>query len=103
MTKKKPAAPATTRATMSGDEFKALRIKLGLTQQLAADVLGYGSNVRVAEIEGGRKNVTPHLERLMRAYEAGYRPDDWPHEKIAEMAGVPEQRAAVAAKRKEAA
>lgn len=90
---------------MTAEEFKEIRIGLGLTQAQIAKVLGYGQPVRVAEFERGAKNISPLLDRLMRAYAAGYRPEDWPtDEEIAAAAAYLEQRAAIDAKRqKEAA
>jgi len=32
----------------------------------------------VLESAAAARTVPPCIERLMRAYEAGYRPDDWP-------------------------
>ncbi|MER9336021.1 hypothetical protein NKJ06_18860 [Mesorhizobium sp. M0293] len=65
---------------MTPTKFRDIRKALGLTQAQLAEVLGYGHAVRVAEFEGiaGKHPVPPLLDRLMRAYEAGYRPRNWP-------------------------
>lgn len=66
---------------MTGEEFKAIRQGLGLSHGELADVLGYACSSTVAQFETkgpSRKAVRQVLARLMRAYEAGYRPKDWP-------------------------
>lgn len=65
---------------MTGEEFKAIRARLGLKQSELAAVLDYGSAVRVSEFERetNPREIPPHVARLMRAYDAGYRPKDWP-------------------------
>jgi transcriptional regulator with XRE-family HTH domain len=59
-------------------QFREARVKLGLTQSDAARLLGYGSKVRISEIEAGKRNPGAAVVRLLRAYLAGYRPEDWP-------------------------
>ena len=62
---------------MTGAEFKAGREALGLTQTQLAKLVGYGSQSRIAEVEG--RAVAPACpSRLLRAYLDGYRPADWP-------------------------
>ena len=71
---------------MTPHEFKAIRRSLGLTQPQLAAVLGYASRNGVAILEttlSGR-TVPPCVDRLMRAYEAGYRPADWPTRTLAD-------------------
>jgi len=63
---------------MTPAQFKEAREKLGLTQTQAANMLGYGAYTRISEIESGKRPIMPHVVRLMGAYLAGYRPDDWP-------------------------
>ncbi|TAZ20751.1 hypothetical protein ELH77_19290 [Rhizobium ruizarguesonis] len=65
---------------MTGAEFKTIRQRLGLTQGELARVLDYGSPMRVSEFErsSNPREVPVHVARLMRAYDAGYRPEDWP-------------------------
>ena len=64
-------------AVLSSDEFKAARKSFGLNQEQMAQMLGYGSKVRVSEIENGREPGAA-VARLMQAYVDGYRPEDWP-------------------------
>lgn len=70
---------------MTPEEFRAIRKQLGLTQVGLAQLTGYGAGTRIAEFESdlvdpvdGRPKhpIPPLLERLMRAYEAGYVPAD---------------------------
>jgi DNA-binding transcriptional regulator YiaG len=65
---------------MTPDEFKTIRRTLGLTQPELARVLGYASRNGVAILESAASGrvASAQVERLMRAYEAGYRPSDWP-------------------------
>ncbi len=65
---------------MTNHEFRAIRNKLGLTQAQLATVLGYSGALTVStmERETNPKPIPGLLARLMRAYDAGYRPDDWP-------------------------
>lgn len=65
---------------MTNREFRAIRSRLGLTQAQLAIVLDYGShlNVSAMESEAAPRAIPKHIARLMRAYDAGYRPDDWP-------------------------
>jgi transcriptional regulator with XRE-family HTH domain len=65
---------------MTPTEFRATRLRLGLTTTELAAVLGYAHVERVRAYESVKMNKTVPLalERLMRAYEEGYRPFDWP-------------------------
>ena len=63
---------------MTPAQFKQARKSLGLGPVQAARLLGYGSRSRISEIENGRRNPGDAVVLLMRAYLAGYRPDDWP-------------------------
>lgn len=63
---------------MTPDQFIAIRAGLGLSQAQLAKMLGFGSQPRVAEIEAERRPISRPIERLMRAYLSGYRPEDWP-------------------------
>ena len=63
---------------MTPEQFKQARQSLGLTQAQAAPMLGYGSANRISEIENGQRNAGAAVVQLLRAYLAGYRPDDWP-------------------------
>lgn len=65
---------------MANFEFAAIRKKLGLTQVQMAGVLDYANaiNVSAMERETNPRAIPTHIARLMRAYEDGYRPADWP-------------------------
>lgn len=66
---------------MLAAEFRSIRASLGLSQSQLAKVLDYGHRTRIAAFEIESKTarqIPPLLERLMRAYAAGYRPADWP-------------------------
>lgn len=72
--------PSLTRA-----RFRELRLSLGLTQPELARVLGYADRMNVALMENpspSGRDVPPAIARLMQAYAAGYRPDDWPQGKF---------------------
>lgn len=62
---------------MTPAEFKLARQTLGLSADQAAMVLDYGARSRIYELEGGTA-IPARVERLMRLYLAGVRPDDWP-------------------------
>ena len=62
---------------MTPAEIQEARQSLGLDQHQMAAMLGLGAATRVSEIENG-KPTSQSVIRLMRAYVAGYRPDDWP-------------------------
>lgn len=63
---------------MTPAEFKEARITLGLTPTQCAAMLDYGFQSRISGIERGANPPGARVVRLMRAYLAGYRPDDWP-------------------------
>ena len=63
---------------MKGYEFKAIREGFGMTQKQLAPLLDYAAAIRISELESGARPVPTHVARLMRAYQAGYRPSDWP-------------------------
>jgi len=62
---------------MTPAAFKAARLSLGLTAAQAAPLFGLGQPARIYNIEAA-STVPGWHARLMRAYIAGYRPDDWP-------------------------
>jgi len=62
---------------MTPQEFRAIRIDLGLTQQDLAVVMGYSSAGRVSIVENA-DTVPTQVGKLMEAYRSGYRPDNWP-------------------------
>jgi len=66
---------------MTPADMKAARLKLGLTLEQMATVLGYtGSQRRQMQydLETGRREIRDPQRRLVEAYLSGYRPDDWP-------------------------
>jgi len=63
---------------MTPAEFRRHRLSLPLTQAQTAAVMGYSGQSRIAEIETGARNPSAAAKRLLTAYVAGYRPDDWP-------------------------
>lgn len=69
-------------------DVRAVRIRLGLTEQQMARVLDTdASSIRKMETAPHRKTYRPpaaRMERLLVAYLAGYRPADWPAQEDAE-------------------
>jgi transcriptional regulator with XRE-family HTH domain len=66
---------------MTPAAFKEARHTLGLTLSQAAHVLGYdGAHgaQQVRRMESGERAIRGAQARLMLAYLAGYRPEDWP-------------------------
>ena len=65
---------------MTNHEFRAIRQRLGLTQAQLARILGYSGAITVSAMERptNPRPISGLLARLMRAYDAGYRPEDWP-------------------------
>lgn len=66
---------------MTPNDIKEARRKLGLTLEAMATMLGYEGEQRRQmqyDLETGRKRVRDPQRRLIDAYLAGYRPQDWP-------------------------
>ena len=66
---------------MTPQQLKEARRKLGLTLDQMAAMLGYeGEQARsqLHHMETGRREIRPAQRRLVEAYLAGYRPQDWP-------------------------
>lgn len=66
---------------MTPDELARARKRLGLNLEQMARLLGYdGEQARsqVHHLETGHRRIRPAQRRLVEAYLAGYRPDDWP-------------------------
>lgn len=68
---------------MDHDKLKAARETLGLTAQEMADMLDLKDPKAVNRWESPPDNTTHRpapvrVSRLIQAYLAGYRPDDWP-------------------------
>jgi len=61
---------------MTPAQFTEARKSLGLSTAETAAVLG--RTVRnIQQWESGARAIDPSAARLMVAYQAGYRPDDW--------------------------
>lgn len=63
---------------MTPADIRAARLRLSLSPDQAAHLLGYGAPARIWEIEAGRRVPSESVLRLLRAYLDGYRPADWP-------------------------
>ena len=68
-------------ANMDGQQIKAARKHLGLTQTQLAEVMGYYNNTHISRIESGPRDMSEQGQKLLQAYLDGYRPKDWPVEK----------------------
>ena len=66
---------------MTPDQLTRARKRLGLTLKQTALLLGYEGDQaksQVHHLETGRREIRPAQRRLIEAYLAGYKPDDWP-------------------------
>lgn len=65
---------------MTNQEFREIRQRLGLTQAQLARVLHYEHAITIStyERETNPRKIPTHVALLMRAYDEGYRPKDWP-------------------------
>jgi hypothetical protein len=64
---------------MTPAEFRAVRIKLTITQQAWGEYLGYGANGAnriICDMEAGRKSISPQIALLVQMYERHGVPDD---------------------------
>jgi hypothetical protein len=68
--------------TMAAEEFRTIRHELRLSPEELAPMLGYAPRRQtITQMEvatASARTIPPAVARLMRAYAAGYRPDDWP-------------------------
>lgn len=64
--------------TMDGQQIKAARKQLGLTQTQLAEVMGYSDKTYVTAIETDKRSMSDQGQKLLQAYLEGYRPTDWP-------------------------
>jgi hypothetical protein len=70
--------------TLLPDEFREAQQQLGLSDAQLAAVLGYGDAAHVRRHKVRDMTASSYrapnnqVTRLIRAYLAGYRPDDWP-------------------------
>ena len=69
---------------MTNEEFRAIRQRLGLTQAQLAKVLQYDLPLTISTFEraSNPRNIPTHVALLMKAYDEGYRPKDWPKGKL---------------------
>ena len=70
---------------MTPDEIREARLTLGLSRAQLARLLDLGRAQDVQRMEmpvtaATHRPMPVRAERLLRAYLAGYRPDDWPGE-----------------------
>lgn len=74
--------------TMTPDEFRNIRLKLGLTQRQLAKVLETAPSV-ISNVESLTiQRVAPtRCYQLMEAYRDGYRPAHWPKERAQNLGG----------------
>jgi transcriptional regulator with XRE-family HTH domain len=63
---------------MTPQEIREARLRLGLTQDQLANVMGLSSGMTVSDWERGIRNANRQARRLLRAYLDGYRPENWP-------------------------
>jgi transcriptional regulator with XRE-family HTH domain len=65
---------------MTNLQLREIRQRLGLTQAQLASVLGYemAQTISVYERTTNPRPVPHLLALLMHAYDAGYRPKNWP-------------------------
>lgn len=66
---------------MSPEEFKAIRKRMGYTQEKLAGILGYANKVRVSEFERTTNpvQIPRHISMLMQAMDVtGWRPPKIP-------------------------
>lgn len=65
---------------MTNHEFRTIRDRLGLTQAQLAKVLCYKDALTIStyERETNPRKIPTHVGLLMRAYDEGYRPANWP-------------------------
>jgi transcriptional regulator with XRE-family HTH domain len=66
------------REQMTPQEIREARLRLGLTQDQLAHVMGLSSGMAVSDWERGIRNANGQARRLLRAYLDGYRPENWP-------------------------
>ena len=83
MTTENQPKPATK--LMSSAEFKAARHALGLNvEELGLMLDTNGKSIRCIEASENSnmwRPPAPRMVRLLEAYLAGYRPDDWPKDR----------------------
>ena len=55
----------TMKQTLTPHEFRAMRYKLGLSQDGLAKVLGYTSRSMICRLESGSRDITPRMTLTM--------------------------------------
>jgi len=63
---------------MSAFEVSEARRRLGLSQEQLAYMLGFERRHALSSVETGARPLRAPQQRLLEAYLAGYRPEDWP-------------------------
>jgi len=66
---------------MTGAELRAARKSLGLTLAQMAPMLDRARGAEICRMECSDNPLPARIARLVAAYLAGYRPDDWPETK----------------------
>ena len=51
--------------TLTRHEFRAMRLKLGVSQHKMADMLGYTTRSMICHLESGNRKITPRLTLTM--------------------------------------
>lgn len=76
---------------MTGEEFKAARIKLGLTLLQTAQILDIDASTvkrwEAAETASTKTGVSPTAARVMQWMLSGFRPPQWPSQPRAQRRG----------------
>jgi transcriptional regulator with XRE-family HTH domain len=69
---------------MTGEEFKAIRLKLGLSQAKLARLIGYSHAMMVSTFERpkNQRKISPQLALLMEALDGGFWPKSWPAKEL---------------------
>lgn len=67
---------------MTNEQFRSIRARVGLTQAQLARVLHYETALTISTYERDKnpRPIPTHVALLMEAYDAGYRPMNWPVE-----------------------
>jgi transcriptional regulator with XRE-family HTH domain len=63
---------------MSVEEFRRIRLALGLSQTALGHVIGYSDDTMISQLENGHKPISRKLKLLMEAFAQGFRPANWP-------------------------
>lgn len=67
---------------LSGAQIRGIRQRLGLTQRQLADLMQTGiSTISAIENDAGQRKPPVRFCQLLLAYDAGFRPSQWPVQK----------------------